>query len=125
MTEHGKSHIIVVLEDDPVIGALVAEVLREAGYRAEWVRDVTAARQAAASGLRPAGILSDLIVAGSAGPASLAGEIEAMFPGVPLALMTGVPSQRREVMGVTHARVVEKPFELEELLGAVRAMVGT
>jgi hypothetical protein len=38
--------------------------------------------------------------------------------------MTGVPPKRRAHLGVTHGRILEKPFELENLLQAVSAMLG-
>ncbi len=115
--------IVLVVEDDPNIGGLVEQVLREAGYRPEWVRDVDEARAAAGRGLAPAAVLSDLIVAGSSGPDRLAGELERLFPGAGVALMTGVPPKRRAAMGVTHGIVIEKPFELHTLLGAVEALI--
>jgi DNA-binding NtrC family response regulator len=115
--------VILIIEDDAHIGGLVAQVLREAGYRPELVRDVEAARAAAAHGLEPAAVLSDLLVAGSAGPERLPDELGRLFPRAPLALMTGVPPKRRAALGVTHDRIVEKPFELETLLSAVRAML--
>jgi DNA-binding NtrC family response regulator len=117
--------VILIIEDDLHIGGLVAQVLREAGYRPELVRDVHAARAAAERGLKPAGVLSDLMVSGSAGPALLAAQLGALFPTVPLTLMTGVPPKRRAALGVTHHRVIEKPFELEDLLDTVGAMTAT
>ena len=115
--------IILVIEDDVHIGGLVGQVLTEAGYKAEIVRDVGAARARAAQGLRPAAMLSDLMIAGSSGPEHLRHEIETIFPGVPLTLMTGVPPKRRALLGVDDDRILEKPFELEALLAAVRAML--
>ena len=99
------------------------QVLREAGYKPEVVPDVGAARALAAAGLRPAAMLSDLMIAGSAGPEHLRGEIQALFPGVPLTLMTGVPPKRRQLLGVDDDQILEKPFELEALLAAVHGMV--
>jgi len=116
--------IVLVIEDDVHIGGLVGQVLREAGYRPEVVRDVGAARELASQGLRPAAMLSDLMIAGSAGPEHLRAEVAALFPGVPLTLMTGVPPKRRAIMGVDDDHILEKPFELEALLDAVRAMIG-
>src|SRR5437868_3520157 len=118
-----SAEVILVIEDDVHIGGLVGQVLKEAGYRAEIVRDVGAARALAAGGLQPAAMLSDLMITGSAGPDRLAGELDALFPGVPLTLMTGVPSKRRAALGVAHDRVLEKPFELETLLAAVAEML--
>jgi len=46
-----------------------------------------------------------------------------LFPAVPVALMTGVPAQRRASFGVEHDRIIEKPFDLELLLATVEAML--
>jgi DNA-binding NtrC family response regulator len=115
--------VILIIEDDVHIAGLVAEVLREAGHAPALVRDVRAARDWSGTGNRPAAVLSDLMVAGSAGPDRLPGELEAIFPGTPVALMTGVPRNRRAALGVTHARILEKPFELETLVDLVSAML--
>jgi DNA-binding NtrC family response regulator len=116
--------VILIIEDDVHIGGLVAQVLREAGHAPALVRDVNAARAWSAEGHRPAAVVSDLMVAGSAGPDRLPAELEALFPETPLALMTGVPRNRRAALGVTHARILEKPFELETLLELVDALLG-
>ncbi len=118
-----SAEVILIIEDDVHIGGLVGQVLREAGFEPEIVRDVDAARALAAQGLRPAAMLSDLMIAGSAGPGHLRGEIQGLFPGVPLTLMTGVPPKRRALLGVHDDQILEKPFELEALIAIVRAMV--
>ena len=115
--------LILIIEDDAHIGGLVSEVLREAGYSVTLVPDVNAAREYGAAGLRPAAVISDLVVEGAEDPARLAIQIDAIFPGVPLTLMTGVPPKRRSHLGVTHDRILEKPFELEALLEAVESML--
>jgi DNA-binding NtrC family response regulator len=115
--------VILIIEDDLHIGGLVAEVLREAGHAPALVRDVRAAGTWSAAGNRPAAVLSDLMVAGSAGPDRLPAELAAIFPDTPVALMTGVPRNRRAALGVTHPRVLEKPFELEMLIDLVSAML--
>lgn len=116
--------LILIIEDDLRIAALVAEVLREAGYAVHVVPDLNAARLFGSEGGRPTAIISDLVVAGAGDPAHLSADIERIFPGVPLTLMTGVPPNRRAQLGVTHARVLEKPFELSALLGTVLEMAG-
>ncbi len=115
--------LILIIEDDARIGGLVSEVLREAGYASALSPNVNTAREAAVAGMRPAAIISDLLVEGAEDPATLARDIDAIFPGVPLTLMTGVPPKRRAHLGVTHDRILEKPFELEALLQAVEAML--
>jgi DNA-binding NtrC family response regulator len=117
------SAVILIIEDDVNIGGLVAQVLREAGHAPALVRDVRAARAWTAEGNRAAAVLSDLMVGGSTGPDRLPADLAAMFPGIPLALMTGVPRNRRAALGVTHDRILEKPFELETLVDMVSAML--
>jgi CheY-like chemotaxis protein len=115
--------LILIIEDDAQIGGLVCEVLREAGYIAELLPDLNAARARGANGAQPAAVISDLVVEGASDPARLASEIDQIFPGAPLTLMTGVPPKRRSHLGVTHDRILEKPFELEALLQAVASML--
>ncbi|HEX3902930.1 MAG TPA: response regulator [Polyangia bacterium] len=115
--------VILIIEDDAHIGGLVAEVLREAGHAPALVRDVRAARSWSDEGNRAAAVLSDLMVAGSTGPERLPAELATIFPDIPLALMTGVPRNRRAALGVTHDRILEKPFELEALVDLVDAML--
>ena len=117
------AEVILVIEDDVHIGGLVVQVLREAGFAPALVRDVRVAREWAREGNKPAAVLSDLMVAGSAGPAQLPAELAEIFQGAPLALMTGVPPRRRSALGVTHERIIEKPFELEALIETVHSMV--
>ena len=119
------AEVILVIEDDVHIGGLVVQVLREAGFAPALVRDVRGARDWSQQGNKPAAVLSDLMVAGSAGPAQLPAELGKIFDGAPLALMTGVPPRRRAALGVTHQRVVEKPFELEALIAVVHSMIAT
>jgi DNA-binding NtrC family response regulator len=73
--------------------------------------------------VHPAAVISDLVIEGADDPALLASQIDAIFPRVPVTLMTGVPPKRRSYLGVTHDRILEKPFELDALLGAVAAML--
>jgi len=117
------AEVILVIEDDVHIGGLVVQVLREAGFAPALVRDVRAARDWRQEGNTPAAVLSDLMVAGSPGPAQLTAELAEIFQGAPLALMTGVPPRRRAALGVMHERIIEKPFELEALIATIHSMI--
>jgi DNA-binding response OmpR family regulator len=115
--------IVLIIEDDAHIGGLVAQVLRDVGYAPAHVRDVSAANVWRDQGGRPDAIISDLMVPGSSGPHRLPAQLAAMFPSVPVTIMTGVPPRRRAALGVTHDRVLEKPFEIEALLAEVHGML--
>ena len=75
------AEVILVIEDDVHIGGLVVQVLREAGFAPALVRDVRAARDWRQEGNTPAAVLSDLMVAGSPGPAQLTAELARDLPG--------------------------------------------
>ncbi len=113
----------MVIEDDARIAGLVAQVLREAGHTPVLVRDVNAARAWRDGAPAPGAVLSDLMVAGSSDPALLSQELAEIFPRVPVALMTGVPRNRRATLGVAHGRILEKPFELDALVELVNDML--
>ena len=115
--------LILIIEDDAHIGGLVVQVLHEAGYLPSLVPDIDAARLRSAEGFRPHAVMSDLMVSGVGEPARVAPTLGQLFPNVPVTLMTGVPPKRRAFLGVTHDRILEKPFELEALLEAVEAML--
>ena len=123
MSKSIPSKLILIIEDDFRIATLVAEVLHDAGNETPLVNDLGAARAFSARARQPDGIISDLVVEGAGDPALLSNELDAIFPGVPLTLMTGVPPNRRAQLGVAHERVLEKPFELGMLLGAVASML--
>jgi DNA-binding NtrC family response regulator len=123
MDEREQNAVVLVIEDDARIAGLVAQVLREAGHAPVLVRDVDAARAWRETAPPPRAVLSDLMVAGSSGPARLAQELAEIFPGLPVALMTGVPRNRRATLGVSHDRILEKPFELEALVDLVNGML--
>jgi DNA-binding NtrC family response regulator len=114
---------ILIIEDDPSIGELVLQILSEAGYTPALVGDLVAAARHRDEHGSPAAILSDLMVRGPEAPSALIPSLTAAFPDVPVALMTGVPAQRRALLGVTHDRIIDKPFDLEALLATVAALI--
>jgi len=114
---------ILIIEDDGAIGELVVQILAEAGYEPLLVPDLPSAEQHHATQGAPAAILSDLMVRGPDSPAGVIHALTQLFPAVPVALMTGVPAQRRASFGVEHDRIIEKPFDLELLLATVEAML--
>ena len=115
--------VILIIEDDPSIGELVLQILSEAGYAPALAADLMAATRHRDEHGPPSAILSDLMVRGPASPSALIPALALAFPDVPVALMTGVPAQRRAVLGVTHGSIIDKPFDLEALLATVAALI--
>jgi DNA-binding NtrC family response regulator len=115
--------VILIIEDDTAIGELVVQVLNEAGHEPVLVADLEAARRYREQKGLPRVILSDLMVGGSRSPATIVEDLASLFPGIPVALMTGVPAKRRENFGVAHDLIIEKPFDLEVLLETITTML--
>ncbi|MEN3353855.1 MAG: hypothetical protein V7640_2013 [Betaproteobacteria bacterium] len=114
---------IVIIEDDELIDALLKEYLSEAGYR---VCPCTLSEPAADAA--PDLIILDVFMPRSMGVERLRA-VRAAHPGTPLIAISGQFCSGLARCGTTaHAlgveRVVAKPFNRDELLDAVRAVIG-
>jgi DNA-binding response OmpR family regulator len=114
---------VLVVEDEPGVAALLAEVLAGAGY-APTMTDSALGAVALARRLRPAAVLLDLGLPYRSGGALL-GDLKAdrATAGIPVlivsALADALPPARRGLA----AGVVAKPFSPGALLAAVRGAV--
>lgn len=112
-----RDSYILVLEDDSATGAMVADVLSEAGYNVHAVLNAANARTALAVRF-PALLLCDLHLPGTSGLA-LAREARAAGFDGPIILMTADSAalQQLDLSPVTYW--LRKPFELNDLLSCV------
>jgi PAS domain S-box-containing protein len=110
---------ILVVDDDDSLRDLIADVLRDEGYRLVTARDGQEALDLVAVET-PALILLDWMMPGLGG-AEVAGELRQRYPGldVPLVVMTagGVAHERAASIGA--AGSINKPFEIGVLLDQV------
>ena len=110
---------IVIIEDDELMSALLKDCLTEAGYR---VRNGDTSE--------PAEDAADLLILNIYRPRETGVEvmrqIRATHPGTPVIAISGqfcsASSSCAEALGVR--RVIPKPFSRDELLEAVRAVIG-
>jgi DNA-binding response OmpR family regulator len=112
----GAGKRILVVDDDPEIKELVAEVLESRGYTVVTVASAEEALEA--MGRSPFDlVISDLHLSGSSG-AVLAGDIAREWPALArrVLLLTGDPSA---IEG--DVPYLQKPFAVEEMLRAVAA----
>jgi len=118
--------LILVVDDDPEIGALLGEVLTGAGYRVGIAGDAEEALAAvmAVDGDRPALIVLDLGLPGQGGLELLA-ILRGSAPGarVPVIVLTGRPELESEILAreLRVSRVLGKPVLARRLLEEVEA----
>jgi DNA-binding response OmpR family regulator len=112
---------LLIVEDDPAIGASLERALSNAGYtcrRATSVADTLAVVD------RPDLVLLDLGLPDGDG-LELAHELLARWPSVPIIMLTARVEEMDVVVGLDAGAVdyVTKPFRLAELLARVRAQL--
>jgi DNA-binding response OmpR family regulator len=114
---------IVIYEEDDLMGALLEEWLRDAGYRVHGVATHSAPAQGSADL-----VIVSLYMPKHAG-ARLAGEIRAAYPRTPLLAISAQFRSGLSTAGATAqtlgvAQVIAKPLARDALLATVRAMIG-
>lgn len=114
---------VLLVEDDPMIGAAVHGALKDAAYAADWVRDGRIALQTVASQHYDL-VLLDLGLPGKDGQEVLAA-IRARHDPVPIIILTardGLDERLRGLDGGADDYVL-KPFQMAELLARMRAVL--
>ncbi len=118
----GNRELLLVVEDDPALRALVVQLLHRLGYRTLAASDAASALRLLAAESDVALLLADMVLPGGKNGAELAREAKALKPGLPVLFMSGytenaVIHNGRLDPGV---RLLEKPFTTSELAEAVR-----
>ena len=111
-----KQHVLVV-DDDPSVGATISRLVRAAGYEPEYVNSAAAAlKRLESEADRFAAVFSDLHMAGMDG-LGLAERISTQWPGLPVVLCSGDsgpgPGALAGSRGVT--AVLSKPIRLQQI----------
>jgi DNA-binding response OmpR family regulator len=114
---------LLLVEDDTMIGRAVRQGLGDAGFSVDWVRDGRAAGLALASGVYDVAVL-DLGLPGKDGMAVL-GELRARRDPLPVVVVTARDAVADRIAGLNAGAddYVLKPFDLDELVARVRALL--
>lgn len=114
---------ILLVEDDPMIGAAIQGALKDASHAADWVRDGQLAL-AALDTQHYDLVLLDLGLLGKDGHAVL-GSIRAANNPVPLLIITARDSLDERLRGLDGGAddYLLKPFDMAELLARMRAVL--
>ena len=114
---------LLLVEDDPMIGAGVQRGLKQEGHTVDWVRDGVAAELAVAGGAYEV-ILLDLGLPRKSGLELLAG-LRRKGVATPVLVITARDSVADRVKGLDAGAddYLVKPFDLDELSARIRALM--
>jgi DNA-binding NtrC family response regulator len=117
-----KPAVILVVDDELEILRLVETVLRQAGHPVTAARSADAAiRSVASMAIKPALLLTDVVMPGMSGPI-LADQLMEEIPGLRVVFMSGYDDRQIVKRYVVEKgfSLVTKPFKPQTLLAAVR-----
>lgn len=114
---------LLLVEDDPMIGRAVRQGLGDAGFAVDWVTDGRAAELALANGVYDIAVL-DLGLPHKDGMAVLR-ELRARRQNLPVLVATARDAVADRIAGLNAGAddYVLKPFDLDELIARVRALL--
>ena len=114
---------VLVVEDDPMIGRAVVSGLHGGGYAADWVRDGAEAELALANGVYDLALL-DLGLPRRDG-LELLKNVRGAGRDLPVVVITARDSLEDRIRGLDSGAddYLVKPFDLDELLARVRAVL--
>jgi len=112
---HARGRVLVV-EDDLLVAELAAGMLDELGFEPVVSHSAKEALDCLASGDRPKLVFTDVVMPGGISGIELAEKVRKRFPELPILLTTGYSE---EVAGHHGFPVLQKPYELDSLAGAL------
>ena len=116
----GGSETILLVDDDKSVRGMIAEFLKNRGYRVLVAQDGADAIQVAESSGKFDLLLSDLTMP-NIGGRELARKLKERQPGLKTILMSGNPEAHESAVG--YPRFMQKPFSMHELAQALRAVL--
>ena len=122
MDSHPKAPLLLVVDDDVDIVQTLGLCLRAEGYRVLLARNGREALDLLATEL-PSAILLDLMMPVMDGW-QFAGELRRLGHRLPILVLSADQGVERHAGALDAAAHLAKPFDLDELLGKVRQLVG-
>jgi CheY-like chemotaxis protein len=116
---------VLVVDDEPTIRELVAEALRDAGYRVETAANGAEALDVMRSAPPPRAIVLDLMMPRLDGTSFV--ELMRLNPrlsSVPIVLVTAAYGGAKAAERIGARAYITKPFELDDLVDAVSRIIG-
>jgi two-component system, cell cycle sensor histidine kinase and response regulator CckA len=122
----GGSEVVLLVEDEAALRAIVAETLRMSGYEVLEAGDPAEGLALAARSPRPLGlVITDVVLPGQSGP-EMALQIRKSQPGVRILLISGYPDRASDASASIEPGTpfLGKPFTIDTLLRKVREVLG-
>jgi len=116
--EQGAARTVLVVEDEVLIRLVVADALREAGFRVFEACNADEALSLTHSGLVPDVLLTDVRMPGSMNGLQLAALFETTFPG----MLVLVASSHPERVPFKH---FTKPYDADAIVREIRRTFGS
>jgi CheY-like chemotaxis protein len=111
---------ILIVEDDELVADLAAGMLSELGFETTVTHSAKEALDRLVREDKPKLVFSDIVMPGGISGIELAERVRARFPELPILLTTGYSE---EVGGSHGFPVLQKPYELDSLAGALRTIL--
>lgn len=113
-----------VVEDDPILGETLSELLTDAGYHCRWINDGAEAMNELSQPSLPDLVLLDLGLPGLDGEIVLE-RLREQGKDVPVLVLTARDALEQRIRGLNLGAddYVVKPFDVDELLARVRALL--
>lgn len=117
------SELILVVEDEPKLAALMRDYLAAAGLRSEWIADGRLALERLRSGSMPAAVLLDVMLPGLDGLEVC--RALRVFSDVPVVICSARVEELDRLLGLELGAddYVCKPFSPRELVARVKALL--
>jgi PAS domain S-box-containing protein len=116
---------VLLVEDEPVVRQLVAEILESNGYTVLQAADGASAIEVLRRHVGGIGLLlTDVVMPGMSGR-DVARAVTAMRPGTPILYMSGYTDSAIDQHGVLEAGLafLQKPFSAQELTSGIRTLL--
>ena len=116
--------IVLVLEDEPLIGLSVEDALRDAGYDVRLMDDAMEALhelESAAAGLNA--LVSDIRIQGGQDGWHVARRARELNPLLPVVYVSGDSAVDHASQGVPHSIMLQKPFAAAQIVTAVSTLI--
>lgn len=118
--------IVLIVDDEPLIAAMVEGTFEDAGFEIRSVMDAAeAADQIAELGARLSALVTDIQLGAGPNGWAIAVEARTQLPLLPVVYMTGDSASDWTAFGVPKSVLVQKPFVGAQVLAAVTTLMNS